>query len=196
MTTKLGSALTGAAAATPSTAPSRFQAALATARPFREVVIPGLELAALETLIGTERELDIEGEVTATMERRGLEAGIINQAAWELERARRVLAEVLLDPDPDKRSNPPPIGTLADWGRVPKEIIVELWRRHTDFCEQHDPSFDKLTDEEVEELKLAVAKKNSAWLRSFGARRLASYLLTLDVPPASSPTPESGPGES
>lgn len=195
MATKLAGAIATAAADKPPAA-HRFAAAIASARPLKPIKIPGLEVTALLTLIGTERALDIEADVTRAMLRRGLPETQLNGGIWELERARHVLAEAVLDDDPEKRTDPPPIGTLADWGKLPKETIAALWSEYDDLSQEHDPADVALTDDERLVLAAAIEKKSVPLLRSFGAKRLTAWLLTTAAPPASSPTAESSPGDS
>ncbi len=190
MMTKLAASLAGAAAA-PATKASRILQALAGARPLRPITIPLIGLPALMTLVGSERELDIEGEVAKVMGARGLEAGLLNQTAWEIERARRVLADAVLDADEKT-----PLGDLAAWGQMPKEVVIELWRWYIALSEEFDPSLAELTSAERAELEAAIEKKSAPLLRSFGVSRLATYLLTTAAERASSPTPRSTPGDS
>lgn len=191
---RLGDALDKGTQAAPSVS-RRLQAALASARVMKPITIPGLNITALLTLVGTERLVDLEGEVVSAMEKRNLSLDVVNVAVWELERARHVLAEAVLDDDLKVRSNPPPIGSLADWGKVSKEIIAWLWNEYSELSEEHDPFAVALTDSERAELAEALSKKNAPLLRSFGARRLAAWLTTSDVQLASSPTGTSSPGE-
>ena len=194
MVTKLGTALANAAAAAAasSSAPSRFMAALAGKRVLKPITIPALGLEAVMTLLGSDRLLDIDGDVVRAMERRGLDRDGLNLGRYELETAKRALAEAIREPsDPSK-----PLGTVDEWGQLPPEVIGDLWRQFGDLREEHDPVESPLTSDEIVELRDAVSKKNGVLLRVFGARKLSAYLLSLDDPPASSSTPKSSPGDS
>jgi hypothetical protein len=195
--TKLGSAIaqSNSQSAPKTAAASRFQAALAGHRVLRPIAVPvapGVELAAVMTVVGSERSLDIEGEVAAAMEKRGLEQNVLNQNKFELELAIRTLADAVLDSE----ANPAPLGGLHDWGKLQPEVIGDLWMQYAELRTQHDPSVAELTEREVDEIRDAVSKKNGPLLRYFGARRLAAYLLTLGDPPESSSTSTSSPGDS
>lgn len=192
MATQLGKAIARTAPAA-SSAPSRFMAALAGKLVRKPITIPALGLEAVLTLLGGERLLDIDGDVLRAMEKRGIELSVLTQGKFELETATRVLAEAILEAGDTSTK---PLGTVAEWGQLTPEVIGDLWRQYTDLREEHDPSIDELTSDEIVELRVAVSKKNGALLRVFGTRRLAAYLLTLDDPPASSETPKSSPGDS
>ena len=195
--TKLASAI--AAQTRPQTAPKagtayRLQIALAGKRPFRPVTVRVhlVELDAVMTVVGSERSLDIEGEVAAAMEKRGLEQNVLNQGKFELELAWRTLAEAVLDSE----DNPAPIGTAAHWGQLAPEVVGDLWIQYCELRAEYDPSTTELTKEDADGIRDAIVKKNEPQLRYFGARRLSRYLLTLADPPASSSTERSSPGDS
>ena len=191
MTTKLGSALASSPAPT-SSAASRFMAALQGRRPIRPIVIPGLNMSAAMVLLGSERLLDLEGESLRAMERRGIPRLVMNEPKYELDLAVRVLAEAVVESETDET----PVGTAADWGRVPPETIVALWLDYAALREEHDPADVALTQDDVEQIRDAIVKKNGMLLRYFGPRRLASYLLSTSGEPAASPEPRSSPGDS
>ena len=109
--TKLGDAIhKGSAAGKPPV--TRLQAALAGKRPWRAVQIPGLGLGlgAVMTVLGSERHLDIVGEVAVAMERRGIAQNVLNQGKFELDEALRTLAAAAVHSAED----PTPVGTLGD----------------------------------------------------------------------------------
>lgn len=195
--TKLGSAIAQASAPASSraSAGTRLQAALAGHRVFKPVavpIVPGVELAAVMTLVGSERHLDVEGEVATAMERRGLEQNVLNQGKFELAEAIIILAESVLDSE----TNPVPIGSVKDWGRLSPEVLGDLWMQYGELRAQHDPAIAELTQEEADAISDAVEKKNGGLLRYFGARRLSVYLLTSADRRASSSTERSPPGDS
>lgn len=180
-------------------AASRFMAALSGKRPSRHVPIPIPGVGVIDgwvTLIGTDRELDIEGEVVDAMTTRKLEAGLLNETAWQLERAKRTLAEAIFEVDPSENPAATRLGTHDLWGRLPKETLVDLYRVQLQLAEEHDPASYELTEEDRAAIRFAVEKKSEPALRSFGVRVLARYLATTVDPPASSLTPKSPPGDS
>ncbi len=167
--TKLGDALHKGAAA--GKAPvTRLEAALAGKRPFKpvQVRVHGVPHDAVMTVIGSERSLDIEGEVARAMDKRGLEQNVLTQGKFELELAWRTLAEAVLDSE----QNPIPFGTAEQWGRLVPEVIGELWVQYAELRAEHDPQVAELTEDEVREIRAAVSKKNGPALRYFGVSKL------------------------
>ena len=192
--TKLASAIAAQMQVAPKTgAASRLQTALAGRRVFKPVTVRVhlVELAAVMTVVGSERSLDIEGEVAVAMEKRGLEQNVLNQGKFELELAWRTLAEAVLDSE----DNPAPIGTAAHWGQLAPEVVGDLWTQYAELRAEYDPSTTELTKEEADGIRDAIVKKNEPQLRYFGARRLSRYLLTLADLPASSSTERFSPGD-
>lgn len=192
MTTKLRSAQDGRA---PKAAASALAAALSGAEHFEDVEVPlpgGTIVHGRMTVIGAARALDVEGDVVSAMSARALEQTVITQGEYELERAIRTLAEVVRDPD-DKEQ---PLGSVADWGRLPQETISAMWLRYGDLRERIDPVSRPLTQAERDEIANAISKKNATHLRSFGVRTLSAYLLASADRPASSATPLSSDGPS
>ena len=191
--TKLGNAIDKGPAASKSPV-TRLEAALAGKRPFKpvQVRVHGIPHDAVMTVIGSERSLDLEGEVVRAMDKRGLEQSVLTQGKFELELAWRTLAEAVLDSEP----NPVPFGTAEQWGRLVPEVVGDLWVQYAELRAEHDPQVAELTEDEVREIRDAVSKKNAPALRYFGASRLARYLLTSAGPPASSSIERSSPGDS
>ena len=191
--TKLGDAIQKGAAAGKSPV-TRLEAALSGKRPFKPVTVRvhGVPHDAVMTTIGSERSLDIEGEVARAMERRGFEQNVLTQEKFELEVAWRTLAEAVLDSE----QNPVPFGTAEQWGRLVPEVVGGLWIQYAELRAEHDPQVAELTEDEVRGLRDAVAKKNGPALRYFGASRLSRFLLSLADPLVSSWTERSSPGDS
>lgn len=182
--TKLGRTLAGDIPKLP--AASAFINALSGRRALRRLTIPMLELPAAMTLVGTMRRNEIESQVSRWMKERDLDAGLLNQSAWELARAVHTLAAAVLEDDPAKGTAAAPIGTVDEWGQLPPEIVVEMWRTYNDLSEEHDPGeLAALSDEDIAYIRDAIAKKNARALRACGVRRLSLYSLTLADPPAS-----------
>lgn len=191
--TRLGGALAGAAPKAP--ASSAFQRAIAGASVFEpyELLLPNdVRVPCSMTLVGSETLLDIEGRVTAAMERRSLKADVITQGNFEMQRAIYTLALAVREPKTDAVPNPPPLGTVEEWGQLSPETIDAAWKRFGHLREENDPLADdvKLSSLEVLEIREAIAKKNYRLLRYFGPARLTAYLLTTASPPAPSTTPE------
>jgi hypothetical protein len=191
--TKLGNAIERGPAAGKSPV-TRLEAALAGKRPFKpvQVRVHGVPHDAVMTVIGSERSLDIEGEVARAMDRRGLEQSVLTQGKFELELAWRTLAEAVLDSE----QHPVPFGTAEQWGRLVPEVVGELWVQYAELRAEHDPQVAELTEDEVREIRDAVAKKNGPALRYFGASRLSRFLLSSADLLASSWTERSSPGGS
>lgn len=194
--TKLGDIIAASSSAPAKTdRPRRLLAALASSRVLEPITVPGLGATALMTLVGSERQLEIEGEVSAIMASRGLGDPIAFAPAWELARAIRTLADAVLDDDQALRASPPAFGSVEEWGRVPREQVQEAWRMYGELCEKHDPaSQQSFTEEEMELIRIAVVKKNATALPFFGAKRLSAFLLSMADQLASSTTAESSPG--
>lgn len=195
---KISEALAKKKAPAPSSPASKLFRALAGRRVLEPMIVPELELPAAMTLVGTDRLLDIEGEVVIAMAVRRLDAGILFQTQWELERAKRILAEAIREVPEDLAAVdlPPPLGTADEWGRLEPAVIVELQRKYYDLSECHDPSTDELSEDEVAAIRDAIEKKSPVLLRSFGVRKLSHFLLTSAAPPAGSSTETSSPGDS
>lgn len=189
--TKLGSAI-AQGSATSSPVATRFLAALQGRRPGKPIRIPVLELDAYMALVGSERMLDLEGESLRAMDRRGIPRDPMNEAKYELDLALRMLAEAVTESE----DSATPIGTVAEWGKLAPEAIAAMWLEYSALREEHDPVDVSLTPDDINEIRDAIVKKNAMLLRYFGPRRLASYLITSESQPASSPEPSSSPGDS
>lgn len=191
--TKLGDAIDKRPAAGKSPV-TRLEAALAGKRPFKpvHVRVHGVAHVAVMTVVGSERSLDLEGEVARAMDKRGLEQNVLTQGKFELELAWRTLAEAVLDSE----QNPVPFGTAEQWGRLVPEVVGELWVQYAELRAEHDPLVAELTEDEVRGIRDAVSKKNGPALRFFGATRLSRFLLSTADLLASSWTERSSPGDS
>lgn len=181
----------------PNRAATTLMAALSGRRAWSEpftIALPnGATVRARFGLCTVDRELAIEGEVARFMESIGLPATSQNDTALELERAKRLLADVVHDAEGD---HPARVGTVSEWGLLAKEQIVDLYYQYLGFAAAHDPASADLTAEDMDAIRDAAQKKSSTRLRLFGVQRLASYLATTGGLPASSPTPTSSPGDS
>lgn len=189
--TKLGRAFAAKADA-PAGPASKLLAALAGARPKKpfSFVVNGMTITGEMILLGVGRELDIEGEVLAAMEERGLRETPESETAFELERATRVLTDAALDESGAK------LGPLTLWRDVPKEVVANLYQDYLSHAAANDPAAYPLTAGEREAIAIAFQKKSEMLLRAFGARRLARFMTTSESPPASSPSAMSSHGDS
>jgi hypothetical protein len=197
--TRLGNLINSKPLQPPTGGATKMQAALSGSRVLEAVLLPGLDTQAMMTLVGSERFLDIEGEVVLAMETRKLAPGTWNEGKFELERAKRVLAEAVREHDPLAKAEgrvPPPFGSLAEWGQLAPSIINAIWGQYAELVERFDPLADLTTLEPIEamELRAAIEKKNLSVLRSFGLQKLCAYLLTSGDQHASSQTPKFGAG--
>lgn len=190
--TKLGGALSGAATTGP--AASAFAAALAGSRVCEPYVLKlpnGVELPCTITLIGSAQLDDIEGDVRVEMEARHIPNDPTTAHHFELARARRIMALAVRQPGP-KRADEAPLGSLKEWSELPPETLYAIYYRFNELRELHDPLAGevRLTQEVLDAVKDAIAKKNSTLLRYFGAPTLIAYLFSTVDQPASSPTPK------
>lgn len=103
----------------------------------------------------------------------------------ESERARRMLAVAVRDPDDHSQ----PFGTVEEWGALDTDLITACWHVYGDVAAELDPVVVELTPEQKQMITAAIAKKNSMVLRSFGTTALSSYMLSMDAPPAISAAP-------
>lgn len=180
--TRLAHLNAGGATAAPK-ASSKMQAVLSGRRVIEPIVLAGLDAPAMLVLVGSERFLDIEGEVLLAMEGRKIPSNMQHEGKFELEKAKRVLAEAVREHDPIAKAEgrvPPPFGTLADWGDVAPSIINAIWGQYAELVERYDPLGDvaELSALERMEILSALEKKSLASLRAFGLQSLCAFMLT------------------
>jgi hypothetical protein len=198
--TKLGQAAAQATKAEP----SAFIKAAHAARVLEPFTIPRLNLKAVMTLVPHYRANVIESEVIAEMERLKIPNDETHEIQeWEAERAARYLAEAALDPDLVAKQEYVPVGELADWRALDRDVLGECWRIYCDVRAAYDPISQELTAEEMDMIEAALKKKAEdadlclRFLRLFGIRRLSRYLLasaerlSTSATPTSSDTPSS-----
>jgi hypothetical protein len=128
MTTKMGAWIANGGSATP--AASRFMAALSGKRPRKPIVVPGIELAGYLTILGTTRSIELEGDAQRAMKELGLEPGPMTLVPYELARATRFLTDAVFEDEALTK----PLGTIAEWGSLSKEVIAEVWAMYSDLC--------------------------------------------------------------
>ncbi len=164
------------------------------ARELVDVVVPRTSVSGRMRLVGRSEAMAITAETRRAFKTLGLidEQGRVAGVAgddWNAEIAVRYLAAAVRDPkDPGK-----PLATLEEWRECDDDQIESLWSEYRDMRERLDPLGDGnalMTDADVDIIRTAVKKKESALLMSFGSRKLATYLLTSAEEPAISPTPK------
>jgi hypothetical protein len=108
---------------------------------------------------------------------------------WHYELGARLLAVAVRDPEATDRQ----LASVDDWRKCDDDQLDALWNRYQDLEAELDPLGlgAPLAAEDEAAIAAAAKKKDAAMLMSFGSRKLASYLLTSDDPPAISATPPS-----
>lgn len=139
-------------------------------------------------LVGRSVSLGITSEVRRAFNALGLldeQGRVVGVASddWNAEVAVRYLAEAVRDPKDETK----PLASLAEWRECDDDQIEGLWSEYRDLRERLDPLGDDssgISEAEYDAMELAVKKKESALLMSFGSRKLATFLLTTAEPPA------------
>ena len=195
MTTRMGAAAGGAVTKPPM---SRFAAALAGARVFRLIVIPGLNVAADMTVVGHDQVQLIDGEVMVAMAE--LKIGpptTLTAWSYEAERAARTLARACFDPEARAKGALVPVGTVEEWCAIPDEWLDPVWLAYKQLRAEVSPYGNEgITDEEVGAILAAVKKKDRTSLRSFGLEKLIDWATTMVDRLSPSSTSTSGDGAS
>lgn len=75
------------------------------------------------------------------------------------------------------------LAPLEEWEACDEDQIAALWQQYKDLEEHLDPLGAECTEAEVTLIAEAAKKKDAILLRSFGSRKLASFLLTSGAPP-------------
>lgn len=190
-TTKLGRAVSGVQRPAEE---SKFARAIAGARVLHPFKIPRLGLDAVMTLVPHNRGQAIDAAVHEEMRRLKLEPSPTTDKNFESEKAVRMIAEAVLDPESVAAGQFAPLGALSDWNDVDDDVIADVWRLYLDLRYAVDPIEEGITRED-EEIIFEALKKNSAQLLRFcGVRRLSSFMLSMaprllpSVPPTSTPS--------
>lgn len=200
---KLARAAGAHANGTPATE-SRFVKAAHAVRVLEPFKIPRLNLDAIMTLVPHARANEIEGEVIEEMERR-LQIGLnaTTELHYECERAVRVLADAVLDPEEVKAKRYTPLASVQEWrDNIDQDIIGDCWRIYGDVRAAYDPIAVGASQAEAELIEEVLKKKDLGaevqlkLLRHIGVRKLSSYLLTLEDRQSKSALPTSSPSES
>lgn len=189
--TLLGNKLKGAGAQPAPAAQSRIAAVLAFGPRGELVELPLIGKAWIA--VGSHAMLS---EVEAAVERRMAELGLTLTAftagAWESERAVQTLARCVRTAE----DHDAPVGTPAEWAELDTNTINKCWTVYGDVFDRLAPLDGELPESTRKQIFAALVKKNATALRSFGVNALATFLLSMESPPATSPTPTSSDGES
>lgn len=118
------------------------------------------------------------------------ELSLVTAGNWEAERAMRVCAIAVRDPD----DHAAPFGTLEQWGELDNDVIGPAWTAFGEVRDELDPLSQPLGEDDVLAISIAIKKKDVASLRKFDAVKLRAYLLSTESPPSTSPTPSSPSG--
>lgn len=191
----------GLASSAKGPAASAFQQALAGSRVCVAYTLKlpnGFTVPCAITIPGSELLLDIEGQVRAEMEQRGLPVDLTTQGNFELARARRTLMHAVRVWDERLGPDAPQLGSLSEWGQLSPETIGAAYARFGELRELHDPMSDDahLSELDVMQIRSAITEKKTATLRYCGLNMLIAYLLTTADQHAPSPTPKPEPGPS
>lgn len=164
---------------------------LVNGRRSEDVDLPWIGRARVE-LVGTTRSQEIESAMYRAMAALGIEQNGVTFDRFELERAVRILADAVRDPE----DNAKPFGTLEEWGSLDNDVIGACWQVYGDVRERLDPLSTPLSVSDRLAIETAVKKKDARLLRSYGIAKLSAWLTTTDDLLSISPTPSSESSES
>lgn len=144
-------------------------------------------------LVGEQAVDEIEGATLAAMKAEGLEPVALNMMSYDSCRTALTLAWAVRNPDNrDER-----VGADEEWRGIDIDVILACGLVYNDVRERLSPiAMGALTQAQLDEIRLAIEKKNAARLRSAGVVALSLYLLSTADPPAPSPTTKSSTGAS
>lgn len=136
---------------------------------------------------------EIESAVFSAMEALKIPQTPINFVTFNTRRIALTLAWAVRNPDKiDERA-----GTAEEWVGLDLEMLNACGVVYTEVRERLNPlSQTELTQEDLDDIRQGIEKKNPTQLMSVGVVALSLYLLTTAAPPANSPTPPSSAGES
>lgn len=136
---------------------------------------------------------EIEGAVFAAMKALELPPIELNALTYEARRTALTLAWAVRDPD----NREVRAGTQDQWCALDIDLLSACGYVYGDVRERLNPvGLPALTRDQIDLIRHGIEKKNPMRLRSVGVVALSLYLLTMDAPPASSPTRPSSTGES
>jgi hypothetical protein len=138
---------------------------------------------------------EVESGVYAAMDEKKLAPTALNMRSYDQCRTALTLAWAVRNPDPDKREER--AGTSDEWRALDVDLQVACGLVYDDVRERLSPvGMSRLSQDQLDAIRLGIEKKNRMLLVSAGVAALSLYLLTMDAPPASSPTMQSSTGES
>lgn len=144
-------------------------------------------------LVGEAAVDEIEGATLAAMRAEGLEPIALNSLSYDSCRTALTLAWAVRNPEnKDERFD-----TAEQWRTLDQDIILACGLVYNDVRERLSPvAMGALTKDQLDDIRVAIEKKNGMRLRSHGVVALSLYLLSTADPPASSPTTRSSSSES
>lgn len=181
-----------AAAAQAAKPASRIAQARAQAPRGEIVTMPLLGRVWVE-LVGEAAQDEIDGQTVAILKAEGLELIPLNGHA--IERCRNALMLAWAVRNADSRDEK--FDTPEAWRGLDADMITACALIYEDVRYRLSPvAMGALTKEQIDEIRLAIEKKNATALASVGVVALSLYLLSTAALPANSPTIKSSTGES
>lgn len=182
-----------AAAAVQAAKPASRIAQARTQAPRGEAVTMPLIGRVWVELIGEAAMDEIDGQTAAIMKAEGLDLIPLNGRA--IERCRNALMLAWAVRDADNRDQK--FDTPEAWRSLDADMITACALIYEDVRYRLSPvALGALTKEQLDEIRLAIEKKNATALASAGVVALSLYLLSMADQPQSSPTTRSSTGES
>lgn len=144
-------------------------------------------------LVGEASVDEVEGATFAAMKAEGLDPIALNALSYDSCRTALTLAHAVRNPE-NKDEH---VGSSEEWRGLDIDIILACGLIYNDVRERLSPvATGALTKDQLNEIRLAIEKKNAIRLRSHGVVALSLYLLSTADPPANSPTTKSSSSES
>ena len=142
-------------------------------------------------LVGERTVDEIEGATFAAMKADGLDPVAMNALSYDSCRTALTLAWAVRNPDnKDER-----FGSDAEWRALDIDLILACGLIYNDVRERLSPvAMGALTQDQLDEIRVAIEKKNAMRLRSVGVVALSLYLLSTADPPATSQSTKSSTG--
>jgi hypothetical protein len=146
-------------------------------------------------LVGHDVSNKIEAATFREMDSVGLPPIPLHSFSYDIQRQARTLARACRDPEDPKHETP--FGTLEEWSNETDSVILACALVYKDLRDKLDPfRIDLIDADDLEDLELALKKKDVVRLRSFGAATLANWLTSGAVQLSSSRTAASSDGPS
>ncbi len=164
-------------------------AGLLGARVHVDVVIPRTQIAGKMRLLGRLETSTARADARRELAERGISTdprdlmSPVIMDEWNNEVAVRTLAIAVRDP----RDTELPLDTIEEWLQCDDDQIAALYIDYKDLATRLDPlgTDTQLTDQEMSAIDSAAKKKAVELLMDFGSRKLALFMTTSVVPPAS-----------